>query len=477
MIKVGISAVSIAGAFNNLYTEIPHCDFEKTKNETQIAWNNILNKIIIQTPNLKTKINFYTSLYHSFIAPNTFMDVDGQYAGIGQNIFKDTTFTNYSTFSLWDTYRALHPLYTIIIPEKTDDMVRSMIEHYNQNPYKCLPIWSLWGNETYCMSGVHSIPVIAEAYLKGIHSKYDPKEAYEAMKNSTNRWTSDFEQLGYSPQKGKANSVSNTLEQAFDDYAVAMMAKNMNDSKSYSIYLKRSEAFKILYDSTLQLMRPKNEKQEWMTPFKPSLNIGFSEGNSYQYTFHVQQNIQALMQLMNGKIPFEKQLDKLFNMPIDSQFIALYPDFKNGNIGFYVHANEPCNHIPYLYNYTNSPWKTQKYVTDILTNFYDTIPSGITGNEDCGQMSAWYIFSAMGFYPIDPVSCMYDLGKPIIEKTVINVENGKTFVILAKNLSSKNIYVKAVKLNGKELSIPKISHSDIINGGQLEFEMTAYPSK
>lgn len=477
--KVGISAVSIDGALKNMDKEIPHYDFDKTKRDAEITWNDLLKKISIKTTDLRIKKNFYTAIYHTYLTPNTFIDVDGKYAGVGQNIFETKEFVNYSTFSLWDTYRAVHPLFTILSPECVDDMVRSMIEFYNQNPYKRLPIWSFWTNETYAMSGVHSLPVIAEAYLKGIHTKYDPQSALIAMINSTKRWAGEIEKYGYSPlkAKGQPHAASSTLEQAYDDYSVAQMAKQLNDTLVYTKFTNRSKAYQHLFDTTLYVIRPKDETGKWLEKFNPAMNVGYSEGNANQYTWLIPHDIEGLTKLMNGKQNMEKQLDKLFETPLDSAFLKIYHDFKDGNIGNYVHANEPCHHIPYMYNFTNSPWKTHKYVNQIMTQFYDTIPSGITGNDDCGQMSAWYIFGALGFYPVDPVSCSYQLGTPLIDHAFINLPNGKTFEIVANNLTSKNIYVRSVSLNGNLLKSTNITHKDIAMGGKLVFEMSDKPNK
>jgi len=377
-------------------------------------------------------------------------------------------FVNYSTFSLWDTYRAVHPLYSIILPTYNRDMIRSMLEHYRQNPYKWLPMWSLWGNETYCMSSFHSIPVITDAFNKGNISKEEAQQCLQAMVNSADRWKNDFETLGFVPYRKGLTSASNTMEQCFDDYAVAELAKKLGDSNIYNRFYKRSFAYENLFDTTYLLIRPRLSNGDWLSPFNPAMNEGFSEGNSYQYTFHVQHEIPRLIELMGGADTFENRLDSLFNARIAKEFIEYFHDFKDGNIGYYIHANEPCHHIPYLYNYTKSPWKTHQKVLEILERFHDTIPAGITGNEDCGQMSAWYIFSSLGFYPLNPVSNEFELSVPTINKAIITLQNRKKIIITVERQNNSASLLPKWFINGREIQGTKLEFNDIRNGATVK---------
>lgn len=475
-IKMALSSVSMDGALLNL-SEINHWDFEKAKNDAQNTWENELKKVEIEgDEDLKT--NFYTAMYHSFLAPTTYMDLDGKYKGLDQNIHQANGFTNFTTFSLWDTYRALHPLFNIIQPKKNNDMIHSMMKHYEQSPHKMLPIWSHYANDNWCMSGYHSVSVLSDAIMKGNYTG-DANKALDACITTANK--RDYEGIGFYIDKGfipsekSGISVSNTLEYAYDDWAIAQLAKKLNRNDVYEQFLKRSENWKNNFDTSLGFMRPKLADGTFKKEFDP-LNThgqGFIEGNSWNYTFFVPQNPNALVDAMGGKKMFTKKLDDLFSMNLPDAFFAETEDItRDGIIGGYVHGNEPAHHVAYLYNWTDQPWKSQEIIRKTLKMQYKPTPDGLGGNDDCGQMSAWYIFSSLGFYPVAPGNNEYAIGSPTIHNAKINLENGKTFEIKVNNASDKNIYVKKMILNGKPLNNYFINYQDIINGGVLEFTMS-----
>lgn len=475
-IKMALSPVSMDGAILSL-SEINHWDFEKAKNNAQNTWENELKKIEIEgDEDLKT--NFYTAIYHSFLAPTTYMDLDGKYKGLDQNIHQANGFTNFTTFSLWDTYRALHPLFNIIQPKKNNDMVHSMMKHYEQSPHKMLPIWSHYANDNWCMSGYHSVSVLSDAIMKGNYTG-DANKALDACIASANK--RDYEGIGlyidkgFIPSEKSGISVSNTLEYAYDDWAIAQLAKKLNRNDVYEQFLKRSENWKNNFDTSTGFMRPKLADGTFKKEFDP-LNThgqGFIEGNSWNYTFFVPQNPNALVEAMGGKKVFTKKLDDLFSMNLPDAFFAETEDItRDGIIGGYVHGNEPAHHVAYLYNWTDQPWKSQEIIRKTLKMQYKPTPDGLGGNDDCGQMSAWYIFSSLGFYPVAPGNNEYAIGSPTIHNAKINLENGKTFEIKVNNASDKNIYVQKMTLNGKPLSKFFINYEDIIKGGILEFTMS-----
>lgn len=476
-IKFALSPVSQKNAIQNLITEIPHWDFEKVKKQTQEAWNKELNKIQIEAaPDDKT--NFYTAMYHAFITPTVYQDSNGEYKGLDQDIHKANGFTNYTTFSLWDTYRTLHPLFNLVQTQRNADMVQSMVEHYNESSLHMLPIWSHYANDNWCMSGYHSVSVIADAIIKGTY-KGDALKALEAcVTTATKR---NYEGIGEYIDKGFISaeksgiSVSNTLEYAYDDWAIAQLAKKLNQQAIYTEFLKRSENWKNNYNKASGFMEPKLANGE----FKPNFDAysthgqGFIEGNSWNYSFFVPHNPSALVEIMGGKKQFAKKLDTLFNMHLSDAFFAETEDItRDGIIGGYVHGNEPAHHVAYLYNWADQPWKTQEKVRQILKMQYKPTPDGLGGNDDCGQMSAWYLFSAMGFYPVAPGSEDYSIGSPLVNNAVINLENGKTFTIETQNQGDKNVYVKSILLNGKPLKRYYITHDEIVNGGKIVFVMS-----
>ena len=482
MVKVGISGVDMDGALKNLREEIPSWDFEKIRKKAKESWENLLNKIVVSDKKEREKEIFYTALYHLMIAPMLYEDVDGRYRGIDHKIHKAKQFTNYTTFSLWDTFRAAHPLFIILQRERVGDFINSMLAHYKQSPEQMLPIWPFHGNETWCMIGYHSAAVISEAYLKGI-KKFNPDFALEAMiKTATNEnygGLKYYEHYGYIPVDKEIEAASKTLEYGYDDYAIALMAKKLGKNSVFKRFLKRSFFYKNIYDKKTGFMRAKLSNGKFREPFDPlKANYGgdYTEGNAWQYTWHVLQDPMGLIKLMGGRKRFSKKLDMLFKIKGDKEKYGSVEDM-SGFIGQYVHGNEPSHHIAYLYNYAGMPYKTQEKIDLIMRTMFDNTPNGIPGNEDCGQMSAWYIFSALGFYPVSPVDGIYLIGKPLFGKVKINLSKGKTFTIIAKNLTKKNIYIKRAKLNGKDLKRSYITHQELMSGGVLEFIMDKKPNK
>jgi predicted alpha-1,2-mannosidase len=474
-IKIAISAVDEAGAKKNLEAEIGNKTFQQIKEEAETAWEKQLEKIIVETSNLNHKSIFYTSLYHTMLAPNLYQDVDGRYRGMDLEIHQSNDFENYTVFSLWDTYRAAHPLYTIIEKERTNHFINSLLAKHDEGGI--LPIWPLAANYTGCMIGYHSVPVIADAYLKGIRG-FDAEKAFEAMKHSALQdklGLKSYKEFGFIPVEEESESVSKTLEYAYDDWTVAQMAKAMGNMEDYQIYSERAQYYKNVFDPETKFMRGRF-RNTWFAPFDPyEVNFNYTEANSWQYSFYAPQDISGLINLMGGKDDFENQLDKLFTAKNETS--GREQADITGLIGQYAHGNEPSHHMAYLYNFVNKPAKTQEKVHQILNELYQNAPDGISGNEDCGQMSAWYIFSAMGFYPVTPANNQYIIGTPLFEKTIINLEDGKKFEISAENLSDENKYISSAKLNGKSLNRSFIFHSEIMDGGKLVFKMTDKPSK
>lgn len=472
-IKVGISAVDSEGARKNLEAEIGNKDFETIKTEVQDYWENQLEKIVIEGDNLDNKTNFYTALYHTMLAPNRYQDVDGRYRGMDLEIH-NADFDYYSVFSLWDTYRAAHPLYTIIEQEKTNDFINTFLAKYDEGGI--MPMWDLAGNYTDCMIGYHAVPVIADAYLKGIRD-YDTEKALEAMKHSATRdkfGLEAYKKYGFIPVDEESESVSKTLEYAYDDWTIAQMAKDMGKTEDYKNYIQRAQYYKNVFDPESKFMRGRF-RNTWFAPFDPyEVNFNYTEANSWQYSFYVPQDISGFINLLGGKDKLEAQLDELFSAKTD--FTGRDQSDITGLIGQYAHGNEPSHHMAYLYNFVNKPHKTQERVYQILTELYKNDPDGVSGNEDCGQMSAWYILSSMGFYSVTPGSNQYIIGTPLFDKATINLENGKQFTVVAENRSETNIYIESAKLNGKSLEETFIKHSDIIQGGTLEFTMTDKPA-
>lgn len=481
LVKVGISGVSQAGALNNLLTEIPTWDFDAIRQQAKSCWEAELNKVRIEgDPNQKSI--FYTAMYHALLAPNTYMDVDGQYRGIDQNIHRAKGFTHYSTFSLWDTYRAQNPLLTLLQPQKTADIISSMLAHYQQSVHHKLPVWSFHGNETWCMTGHHAVSVIADAYLKGI-TNFDTTLAWQAMQKTMNNDTHGrlgfYLEKGYVPSDQIREAASKTQEYAYNDWCMAQMAGALGREQEQNTYRERALNYKKLFDKKSGFMRARQVNGHFRTPFDPMMSCyggDYTEGSAWQYLWNVPHDIHGLMQLMGGKQRFTSRLDSLFNTHLDDFHRLLMKD-NTGHIGQYAHGNEPSHHIAYLYNYAGKAWKTQERLNQIMTSQYQNHPNGLAGNEDCGQLSAWYIFTSLGFYPVCPGSPAYVIGRPFVEQAEMQTASQAMFSITTENFSDANPYIQAVFLNGIPLERSYIYQHEINQGGQLHFIMGPRPNK
>ena len=481
-VKVGISPVSMENAAANIRQEIADWNFERVVDETTAKWNAELSKLQVSTTDTVAKRIFYTALYHTMVQPNTMSDVNGEYMAADYTTRKVAdNEVHYSTFSLWDTFRAAHPLYTLLHTDRIPDFIKSMMRQYDYYGY--LPVWQLWGQDNYCMIGNHSIPVIVDAVLKGV-AGVDAEKAYEAVHSSSIVSHPNFpfevwEKYGYMPEDIQTQSVSITLEQAFDDWCVALLARKLGKEEDYGRFMKRSAFYRNLFNAETKFFQPKNKKGEWMEPFDPykyGANGGypFTEGNAWQYFWYVPQNIPDLISLTGGNKAFTAKLDTFFTVNHQSGELN---DNASGFVGQYAHGNEPSHHVAYLYACAGEPWKTQKYVAHIMNELYNDSSSGYAGNDDCGEMSAWYVFGALGFYPVNPVSGKYIIGTPMLEEAVIQLPDGKTFTIKAPRKEHNEIYIRSMRLNGKKYTKNYITHQDIMNGGTLEFVMTASPGK
>ncbi len=479
LVKVSLSSVDVAGALNNMNTECPGWDFEDVRQSAREKWNHELNRIVIDgSPESKTI--FYTSVYHTLLAPVIYMDADRRYRGLDQQIHLAGDFTNYTIYSLWDTYRATHPLFTITQPDRVPDMICSMLAHYDQSAHHILPVWSFHGNETWCMIGYHAGSVIADAYLKNIRG-FDAEHAFEAMKASATYGPYDglehYMKYGFVPVDKEPEGASKTLEYAYDDWAIAQMARSMGKEDDYRYFLNRSTSFHAIWDSQSGFMRAKRSDSTFREPFDPfyaQYGGDYTEGNAWQYTWYVPHDPEGLIRLMGGPEFFVSRLDSLFILEAGREKYGHVEDIA-GLIGQYAHGNEPSQHIAYLYVYAGMPWKTQERIHQIMQNLFDDTPFGICGNEDCGQMSAWYIFSSLGFYPVCPGSGQYVIGTPAVDEASIYLENGNVFTIKATNRSDKNIYIQSMSLNGKPYSRYYLDHATLMNGGELEFTMGPEP--
>jgi len=481
MIKMAISGVSTHGALNNLKTEVPHWDFDRTHRETRQKWNNELSKIEAETLTEDQKVVFYTALYHSFLSPVLFEDVDGSYRGLDQNIHQSDGFTNYTIFSLWDTYRALHPLFNIIQPAKNNDMIKSMLAHYDQSVHKMLPIWSHYANENWCMIGYHASAVIADAMVKN-PGGFDHKHALKAAVSTANVPYFDglgyYLQYGYVPDDKSHSSVSKTLELAYNDWCIAQIARLNGDKTTEAEFLRRSMNFRHVYDSVSGFMRPRLSDGRFRADFDPldTYGQGFIEGNAWNYGLYVPHQVEKMLDMMGGPKWLSAHLDQLFSMELDDKYIEKHEDItRDGIIGSYVHGNEPGHHIPYLYNWSDKPYKTQERVRMIMETMYGASVDGLCGNDDAGQMSAWYIFSSLGFYPVKPGSPYYSIGSPLVKKAIVHLENGKKLTINTENQSAENVYVAEVLLNGKPVHGWVLTHHDLAKGGELLFKMRPAP--
>lgn len=482
-IKMALSSVSSAGALENMKKETPDWDFEKIKKQSQEVWNKELNKVQVETIQKEDLVNFYTAMYHAFLGPTEYMDLDGNYKGLDMNVHKAENFTNYTSYSLWDTYRALHPLFNIVQPKRNGDIVSSMLAHSDQSVHKMLPIWSHYANENWCMIGYHSVSVVADAIVKG-NISFDAEKALQACVNTAKVPYYDglefYMNKGYVPEDKNGASVSKTLEYAYDDWAIAQAAKKLGKTAIYNEFINRSKNYKNVYDEKTGFMRPKLNDGTFKKEFDPldTHGQGFIEGNSWNYSLYVPQDPADMIKLMGGNEKFKVRLDSLFNMHLPDKYFENTEDItRDGIIGNYVHGNEPSHHVVYLYNWTDSPWKAQDKIRMILKKMYRNGADGLGGNDDFGQMSAWYIFSSLGFYPVAPGSDEYALGSPLMKNAVLNLENGKTFEVETINQSDKNAFVSKVLLNGKELSRPFLKHEDVMNGGKITFYMSNKPNK
>ena len=470
LVKVALSSSSVEGARKNMQAEVNHWDFDAVRAEAEQKWEEQLSTIKVAGSNYQKEV-FYTNFYHLFLTPSLLSDVDGAYKGADQQIHRTNGFKRYDTFSLWDTYRAAHPLYTIICPDETENMIQSMLAHYNETGL--LPVWSMAGNETNMMIGYHAVPVIVDAYFKGL--PMDAEEAYEACRASGMNDTEEMElyrKYGYVPfnEEGENWSVSKTLEYAYDDWCIAQFAKALGKEKDYEIFSKRADNWKNLYDEKTNFFRAKDTEENFLEPFvSKEYTEDYCESNAWHYLFAAQHNITGFRDLM-GKERFSELLDSMFTYypSADDEL----PIFSTGMIGQYAHGNEPSHHVPFLFNFTDEPGKGQKYVRQIIDTQYSNKPDGYCGNEDCGQMSAWYVFASMGFYPVNPANGIYYFGSPSLDKAVINLPNGKTFSVITKNNSKENVYIQSVTLNGEAYTERFITHQQIMDGGELVFEMT-----
>lgn len=473
--RVGISAVSEEGAKLNLRTEIRDWNFGQLRAKARQAWNKELSRIEVKGGTKDQQVAFYTALYHTMLAPNVFQDVDGAYRGTDLKIHRAIGFTNYTIFSLWDTYRALHPLMTIIDQRRTRDWINTFLHQYKNGGM--LPVWELAGNETFCMIGYHSIPVITDAYRKGIRG-FDTKLAMQAMTSyaeSDRFGLQHYQRHGYLGNDKEHESVSKTLEYAYDDWCIAQFAKMTGNRSVYDRYMQRAQYYKNVFDPFTKHMRGKLQAM-WYTPFDPKeINNFYTEGNSWQYSFAVPQDIKTLVGLHGGRQAFAGKLEELFTT--SSQTTGRDQPDVTGLVGQYAQGNEPSHHMAYLFNYLGLPWKTQEMVHRINNEFYMNSPDGLIGNEDCGQMSAWFVFSALGFYPVCPGSTEYVLGTPLFDEAIVHLENGNHFRIKASRNSRAAFYVQRTLLNGKKQTKSYIEHSEIKNGGQLVFELGDKPNQ
>ena len=473
-VRVAISPVSTDGAVANMIAEAPSADFDAVRKSAEAMWRKELERVRVTMMQEDQMTSFYTALYHTYLSPTVYTDTDGRYRGLDQNIHRAENFTNYTTFSLWDTYRALHPLFTILQQQRTSDMINSMLAHYDQSVHDMLPVWSHHANENWCMIGYHSVPVIADAMVKKIEG-FDYTRALEACATTArNSWydgLDDYMKLGYVPDERTGSSVSVTLEYAYDDWCIAQIAGSEELRREFT---DRSRNFLNVWDPSTGFMRPRKLDGSFRDEFDvlSTHGQGFIEGNAWNYSLYVPHDPDALIRLHGGKKRFTEHLDSLFTMYLPESFFAETEDItREGIIGNYVHGNEPSHHVPYLYNYAGSPRKTQYWVRHIMDTKYLPAPDGLSGNDDCGQMSAWYIFSALGFYPVAPGSDRYDLGSPLVKEATLDLENGKTFTVTAVNQGPEKIYVKKAELNGKRLDRLYITHGEIMQGGSLVFYM------
>ena len=484
VVKVGISSTGVDGARRNLTAEVPGFDFDAVHNAATKTWSAALGTVKVDTPDLKVRRTFYTNLYDSLLAPTLFNDVDGAYLGRDHKVHTAPGFQNYSTFSQWDIFRAESPLLTIVQPDRVPDMTQSLLAQFNESGTGRLPIWTLAENETYTMIGYHSVPVIADAYFKGLLPAGKAEEMYQAMRTTamgTSDGLNDYKTAGYvySTSAGSKQSVSRTLEYAYDDWCIAKMAESLGHKEDASLFYRRAANYRNVYDSTTGFMRGRMEDGAWRGPFNPKVLYwaDYTEANAWQYTWSVMQDVPGLVKIMGGDTPFINKLDGLFSAT--SEGLAAVPDI-TGLIGQYAHGNEPVHHVAYLYNYAGAPYKTQARTRQIMNTLYSDTPAGQCGNLDCGQMSAWYVFSAMGFYPVNPAQGVYVIGSPLVSKATIQLDKahygGKTLTMIADNNSAINQYIQSATWNGKTLSRSWFTQKELAAGGTLRFKMGPKPN-
>ena len=485
LVKVGISAVSTANALQNLDSEIPDWNFDRVREATRAKWDRELGRIEV-AGSQEQKETFYTSVYHAMLVPNLYQDVNGEFRGFDQNIYRSGK-AEYTVFSLWDTFRAEHPLLSLIQAKRDSDMINAILAHYDQSADHLLPMWELQGNETWCMIGYHAVPVIVDGYLKGVKG-FDAQHAYDAIKTTAMNPDYDgltsYRKLGWVPCDEEDESLSKTLEYAYDDWCVAQMAKALGKTADYEYFMKRSANFKNVYDSSMGWMRPKDANGNWRENFDPHLFGGntnlqdVTEATSSQYSWFAPQDIPGLIELMGGRDKFVEKLDSLFNAKQTDAFKKdMSADDLRGCIGEYWHGNEPSHHVIYLYSYAGVPWKAAERLHQVVSTQYGNGPNSLCGNDDCGQMSAWYLFTCMGFYPVCPASDYYVIGAPQVPKTVLHLSNGRTFTMTAENISDVNIYVQSVELNGKNWDSPFLPYKELKHGGSIRFVMGPHPSE
>ena len=479
MVKTAISSASVEGAIAGL-GEVPHWDFEQVKEQAAAEWRKELNKVRVADTDTALLRTFYTALYHTNMAPVTYSDAKGSYKAADSSVV-DADYTRYDIFSLWDTFRAAHPLMTILQPDRVNDMIRSLLAHYEEYGY--LPVWSLLGNETNTMTGYHAIPVIVDAYFKG-YRDYDIALAYEAMIVSAMqdiRGVQFFKKYGYIPSELEVESVTKNLEYAYDDWCIAQMAKDLGNTEDYEYFMERAASYRKLFDQETGFMRGKLVNGNWREPFDPKhsahrVGTDYTEGNAWQHSWFVPHDVQGLISLHGGQQPFVAKLDQLFSEDSEITGENISSDI-SGLIGQYAHGNEPSHHIAYLYNYAGQPWKTQSTVRQILLTQYNDQPEGLCGNEDCGQMSAWYVFSALGFYPVNPAEGIYVIGSPLFDEASLQVSGDQAFTVIAENNSFENQYIQSATLDEVALNRSYLTHDEIMKGGVLKLQMGATPNE
>lgn len=475
LVTTALSGTSMEAAARNLEAEAPKDDFDFYMKQAQENWTKELAKIEVTSDDADKKTIFYTAMYHAMLAPTIYSDVDGSYFGPDGQVHQAEGWTNYSTFSLWDTYRASHPLFTYLQPERVSDMIQCFLHFYEQNG--ALPLWNLYGWETDMMIGYHAVPVIVDAYLKGI-GDFDPVKALEACVTTANR--DDYRSIGFYKEKGYVASdhenwsMSKTMEYAYDDYCIARMAEAMGEKEIADEFYRRSQNYRNVFNPETSFMQPRDSKGNFIPNYDPEAYIeDICESNGWQYYWSVAHDIDGLIELTGGEARFAERLDSMFTYETADK--SKLPIFSTGMIGQYAHGNEPGHHVIYLYNRVKQPWKTQQYAAQVMHTLYKNTPDGICGNEDCGQMSSWYVFSAMGFYPVDPISGQYEIGSPIFPEVKMYLANGKTFVVRAENVSDENIYIQSVSVNGQPYNKSYITHEMIMQGDTIHFVMGNKP--